>query len=101
MVDIIDVHTRSRVMSGIRAKNTKPEWLLRVFKWPKTREAFWREKISGNQADDRKAVAKLAAVGWRVAVLWECALSKRPEEMAMLVCCIGNWLRGAETYFEQ
>ena len=146
MADVVDVETRSRMMSGIRAKNTKPELLLRsmlhrqgyrfrlhsrqlpgtpdmvlpkfgavvfvhgcfwhghecpVFKWPKTREAFWREKILRNQDNDRKAVAELIAVGWRVAVIWECALRKRPEEIALLVRCLGNWLQGAEPHFEQ
>jgi DNA mismatch endonuclease, patch repair protein len=146
MADVVDVETRSRMMSGIRSKNTKPELLLRsmlhrkgfrfrlharnlpgtpdmvlakfsavifvhgcfwhghecpVFKWPKTREAFWREKISRNQNNDSKAVEALIAAGWRVAVIWECALRKGPEEIATLMCCLGNWLRGAEPHFEQ
>lgn len=29
MVDVVDSATRSRMMSGIRGKNTKPEWLVR------------------------------------------------------------------------
>lgn len=29
MADIVDPHTRSRMMSGIRGKNTKPELLIR------------------------------------------------------------------------
>lgn len=29
MTDIVDKHTRSRMMAGIRGKNTKPEMLLR------------------------------------------------------------------------
>lgn len=146
MVDVVDKATRSRMMSGIRAKDTKPELLLRsmlhlqgfrfrlhvrhlpgtpdmvlakfgtvvfvhgcfwhghecpVFKWPKTRVAFWREKISRNQTNDRKAVEALIATGWRVAVIWECALRRHPEEIATLVRCLGNWLRGTEPYFEQ
>jgi DNA mismatch endonuclease (patch repair protein) len=31
MVDIVDRKTRSRMMSGIRAKNTKPELLVRKY----------------------------------------------------------------------
>ncbi len=72
-----------------------------VFKWPKTREAFWQEKISRNRTNDRKAVEVLIATGWRVAVIWECALRKRPEEIATLVRGLDNWLRGAESHFEQ
>ena len=29
MVDIVDVSTRSRMMSGIKSRNTKPEILIR------------------------------------------------------------------------
>lgn len=29
MVDVVDRVTRSRMMSGIRSKNTRPEWFLR------------------------------------------------------------------------
>ena len=45
-----------------------------LFRWPKTREAFWRDKIGGNCARDRMAEAELLASGWRVLKVWECAL---------------------------
>ena len=146
MVDIVDKETRSRMMSGIRAKNTKPELLLRgmlhrqgfryrlhnrglpgtpdmvlakykavifvhgcfwhghecpAFKWPKTREAFWREKITRNQANDRKAMESLIGTGWRLAVIWECALKKEPEEIENILQCLVAWLHGAESHFEK
>lgn len=146
MTDIVNSATRSRMMSGIRAKNTKPELLLRsmlhrkgyrfrlhaqhllgtpdlvlakysavifvhgcfwhghecpAFKWPKTREAFWREKITRNRTNDKQVVETLIAAGWRVAVVWECALKKRPEEIAKLMRYLSNWLRSAKSYFEQ
>lgn len=145
-MDIVDQATRSRMMSGIRGRDTHPELTVRrilhrmgfrfrlhvatlpgkpdivlprykavvfvhgcfwhghncpAFKRPKTREAFWREKISRNQVNDKKAVDVLIATGWRVAVVWECALRKRPEDIATLVLRLGNWLRGAEPHFEQ
>lgn len=31
MVDVVDPATRSRMMSGIRGKDTKPEWLVRRY----------------------------------------------------------------------
>ena len=46
----------------------------RMFKWPKTREAFWRAKIEGNQARDADAVARIVDLGWSVEVVWECEL---------------------------
>jgi DNA mismatch endonuclease (patch repair protein) len=50
-----------------------------LFRWPSSRAEFWREKIGGNSSRDRRIVASLLADGWRVAVVWECALrgSKR------------------------
>ena len=48
-----------------------------LFKWPKTREDFWREKIASNAARDRRQLEKLKEAGWRVATVWECALKGR------------------------
>lgn len=52
-----------------------------LFKWPKTRAAFWKSKIDRNMERDREALAALDADGWRVLVVWECALKgkKRRE----------------------
>jgi len=118
LADVVDPATRSRMMSGIRGKNTKPELLIRkalhargfryrlhcdlpgkpdiclpkhravifvhgcfwhghdchLFKWPSTRPEFWRAKIGRNCEVDRVADERLAATGWRVATIWECAL---------------------------
>lgn len=43
-------------------------------KMPATRPEFWRAKIAGNRSRDQKAVATLKAAGWRVLIVWECAL---------------------------
>lgn len=117
--DVVDPATRSRMMAGIRAANTKPELTIRrglhalglryrlhgkklpgkpdlilprfnaaifihgcfwhghdcsLFRWPKTREAFWRDKIGRNRARDESAEAQLEAQGWRVLKVWECSL---------------------------
>jgi DNA mismatch endonuclease (patch repair protein) len=45
-----------------------------LFKWPKTRRDFWRKKIEGNAARDEKNIQALLDAGWRVMVIWECAL---------------------------
>lgn len=45
-----------------------------LFKWPKTRAAFWKGKIDRSVERDREATATLNANGWRVLVVWECAL---------------------------
>ncbi len=48
-----------------------------LFKWPSTRQMFWRDKIEGNMARDEKQRAALLDAGWRIATLWECAMKGR------------------------
>ncbi len=43
-------------------------------KLPATRRDFWKQKLEGNAARDRRAIDALQAAGWRVLVIWECAL---------------------------
>ena len=126
MADVVSSEVRSRMMSGIRGKNTKPELILRsglhrrgfrfrlhssdlpgkpdlvfpkhravlfahgcfwhghdchLFKWPKTREEFWRSKIRENQARDTAALESLRTEGWRIGEVWECAL-KGPTRLS-------------------
>jgi DNA mismatch endonuclease, patch repair protein len=45
-----------------------------MYQLPATRADFWRKKIEGNRARDQAAVNALAATGWRVLIVWECAL---------------------------
>ena len=42
-------------------------------KLPSTRTEFWRGKLEGNVARDRRAIEALLADGWRVLTVWECA----------------------------
>jgi len=41
---------------------------------PATRTDFWIEKLTANRARDGMKEAQLRNAGWRVAVVWECAL---------------------------
>ena len=59
------------------------------FKWPKTRRKFWREKIERNRERDETALADLMSVGWRILVVWECALrgaGRRPIGDVLDLC---------------
>lgn len=145
MVDIVDVSTRSRMMAGIRGRNTKPEILIRsllhrqgfrfrlhvgdlpgkpdivlrgfhaiifvhgcfwhghdcrFFKWPRTRPAFWRKKINDNHANDLKARKALRAAGWRVGVVWECAIRGADRDIENVSVRIRKWLRSNRPYME-
>ena len=119
MTDVVDPATRSRMMSGIRGKDTKPEIRIRkalfamgyryrlhdsklpgkpdlvlkkyntvifihgcfwhghgchLFKWPKTRPAFWKKKINRNMEKDQEVTKLLRQAGWHIITVWECAI---------------------------
>jgi len=42
---------------------------------PKSRVDFWRTKLEGNAMRDRRTVAKLRRLGWRVLTIWECQVN--------------------------
>jgi len=44
----------------------------RLASTPKTRVDFWQAKFDANVARDCRAYVALAALGWRVVVVWEC-----------------------------
>ena len=59
------------------------------FKWPETRHDFWRAKIERNRERDMTALHALREAGWRVQVVWECALrgtGRRPTEEVLDLC---------------
>lgn len=144
MVDIVDAATRSRMMSGIRSRNTKPEMRVRqflhrqgfrfrlhvrelpgkpdivlpryravifvhgcfwhghdchIFKIPKTRTEFWQGKIARNRTNDEKSREKLLASGWRVGIVWECAI--RNTDMEIPGKRLARWLRSEDELFEE
>lgn len=121
-MDVLTPEQRQRNMSRIRARNTRPEMMIRtglhargyryrlhdrrlpgtpdlVFGsrrvvifvhgcfWhghdcslsrpPATRPEFWAAKVEGNRRRDEAVLAQLAQLGWRVVVVWECALRGR------------------------
>lgn len=146
MTDIVDPKTRSRIMSRIRGKDTKPELILRkglhglgfrfrlhrrdmpgrpdmvfaryravifvhgcfwhghschLFKWPKTREDFWKNKIERNRSLDRDNIDSLLRDGWRVAVVWECSMrGKHRLSHEEIVARCAEWLLSEVTFLE-
>lgn len=72
-----------------------------LFKWPKTRPEFWHEKITGNIDRDRRNIGKLVSAGWRVAIIWECAVRPaKAEALADTMDKLIIWLRSEELYCE-
>lgn len=67
-----------------------------LFKWPGTRQDFWREKIARNVENDAKTMEALRQAGWRVAVVWECALKGRTKlNEGEAIHCLSTWIRSA------
>ena len=48
---------------------------------PATRTAFWSGKFSENVRRDRRNVADLRRLGWRVLVVWECDAIRDPASL--------------------
>lgn len=64
-----------------------------LFRWPATREEFWRAKITGNMERDARNEAMLRAGGWRIATIWECALKGREKLPAdAVIDSLSDWL---------
>lgn len=51
---------------------------------PKQNDAYWAGKIGRNRERDGTAQANLAALGWRVEVIWECDLKVEATLQARL-----------------
>ncbi|NTU45787.1 MAG: DNA mismatch endonuclease Vsr [Chlorobiaceae bacterium] len=72
-----------------------------LFKWPKTREEFWKGKIGKNRTRDYAVMDELARQGWRVLIVWECALKgkgRRPVDEVVDSCAA--WLHSNSTKHE-
>ena len=65
---------------------------------PATRPTFWQAKFIANVERDRRTKEDLLEAGWRVAIVWECAL--RSDRAVCTALRIGEWLRGPKQYFE-
>jgi DNA mismatch endonuclease, patch repair protein len=138
MADTVTPAVRSRMMAGIKGRDTKPEMILRrglhgkgfrfrlhtshlpgkpdmvfpkhravifangcfwhghdcpLFKWPSTRQDFWKAKITGNRDRDGRVKASLLAAGWRVMTVWECALKvRRGNAVEEVIARCSKWL---------
>ena len=146
MVDVVDRETRSRMMSGIKGKDTSGELLIRkalhkkgfryrlhrkdlpgrpdlvlprhnavifvngcfwhghgchLFKWPKTRPDFWKEKITGNKRRDKNNLQLLREKGWRICIVWECSFKGKKSVSVEDICrLLASWITSSETRLE-
>ena len=66
----------------------------RLARRPKSNTGFWNGKIEGNMARDARNLAELRAAGWRVAVVWECAI--RGRDIGEVAARLAAWVAGGE-----
>jgi DNA mismatch endonuclease (patch repair protein) len=72
----------------------------RFFRIPKTRPEFWIDKINRNKIRDSIQESKLNDMGWRVLIVWECAVRYQKKDSASgLIDCIGEWLKCGSDFF--
>jgi len=68
-----------------------------LFRWPKSRQEFWEQKLGRNAERDAEVETRLLAAGWRVLTVWECALRGRGRiTEAELASHARVWLEGSE-----
>lgn len=73
-----------------------------LHKMPATRTEFWASKISANMSRDQRQLAALQASGWRVAVVWECALKGKTKlNFDALIQDLQRWVCSGSTEFAE
>lgn len=65
---------------------------------PASNAVFWEAKFISNVERDERHVERLGSLGWRVAVVWECAL--RNTTVITTVNSLREWLDSDNPYFE-
>ena len=62
----------------------------RLASTPATNAKFWQDKFDANVERDRRNLAALNNLGWRTAIVWECATRKMSKNQ--IVNSVGTWL---------
>ncbi|WP_095204731.1 very short patch repair endonuclease [Mesorhizobium carmichaelinearum] len=65
---------------------------------PKDRSDFWSAKFDANAARDARKEEALHQAGWKVAIVWECAMRKGRFEKTLME--LERWLRFPSVRFE-
>lgn len=66
---------------------------------PKSNAEFWKTKLSGNEQRDQAKYRDLASLGWRILVVWECAI-RRQRDHALLTETITRWIESDNHFSE-
>lgn len=71
-----------------------------LFRWPRTRAAFWKKKINKNFENDCKSTQELLSAGWRVCTIWECSLKGRLRDVDGSTKRVMQWLASSRKRLE-
>jgi DNA mismatch endonuclease, patch repair protein len=72
-----------------------------LFKIPSTNREFWTNKIRTNRENDQKNNKLLSESGWRILIIWECALKGGKRlPIDSLIDSVSAWLRSSKKYAE-
>ena len=52
---------------------------------PKTRTAWWKQKLTNNRRRDLDVLLKLRNMAWRIIVVWECSLRSSKKDKNILL----------------
>ena len=73
----------------------------KYFRMPKTNLGFWEKKITKNIENDSKNIGRLLELGYRVLVVWECALrDKNHLEAQRKIGEIEKWILSDKNFQE-
>ena len=66
---------------------------------PKQNKVFWRKKFNANICRDGEVYFKLKHLGWRVAIIWECAIRDKIN-LSDYLKTLTAWLKSDCEYIE-
>jgi len=72
------------------------------FKIPKSNTQFWVEKIDKNRKRDGEVLNCLHASGWRICIIWECAIRGKNQLLNLdkTINEISKWLKSKSIWKE-
>lgn len=66
----------------------------RIFRLPKSRQDFWKSKITDNTDRDKVVRRALTEAGWKIVVIWECSMKGKGRlNSADLITALTNAVR--------
>ncbi len=72
---------------------------------PATRSLWWKQKLTANKKRDYRNLKMLRSTGWRIVIVWECAIRKlcltdRVVKLDKISCLIRDFLYSNKRYME-